>query len=225
MADNSENRRHPRHIVEDIHGNVLYSADIEVLNISLDGAAIETAKRLEVNREYTFRINCKDVSLSLKGSVVWALLTTRVKKDTEDSVPVYRAGIKFSDVLSEKAKSLLKFIDENRVKKTTTRLGVIRFDIANTKKITIDLPRKYSVKKISLSGMLVEAGYPLSLNEQYGIELFLNGEAMTVVGRVAYCRKIDDAHLSQYDIGIEFVTLTDSEKELLRHFIGTLEDA
>ena len=45
MAENSENRRNPRHIVEDIHGNVLYTSDIEVLNISVDGAAIETAEK------------------------------------------------------------------------------------------------------------------------------------------------------------------------------------
>ena len=224
MAENSENRRHPRYIVEDIHGNVLYTSDIEVLNISVDGAAIETARRLEVNREYSFRINYKDLSLSLKGNVVWALLTTRLKKDTQDSVPVYRAGVKFTDVLSEKAKSLLKFIEENRVKKTGTRLGGIRFNIANAKNITIDLQRKYSVKKISLSGMLVETEYPLSLNDQYDIELFLNGNAIAIVGRVAYCRKIDDAHLLQYDIGIEFVALTDSDKKLLQHFIGTFKD-
>ena len=71
--------------------------------------------------------------------------------------------------------------------------------------------------------MLVEAEYPLSLDDQYDIELFLNGSAITIVGRIAYCRE-SDAHLSQYDIGIEFVTLTDSDKELLQHFLGTLED-
>jgi len=223
MAENSDNRRHTRYMVEDIHGNVLYTADIEVLNISVDGAAIETARRLEVNREYTFRINYRDISLSLKGNVVWALLTTRLKKDTQDSVPVYRAGVKFTDVLSEKAEALLKFIEENRGKKTGTRLGGIRFNIANGKKITMGLPRKYCVKKISLSGMLVETEYPLSLDEQYDIELFLNGDAIPIVGRIAYCREID-AHRSQYDIGIEFVMLTDSAKGLLQHFLGTLEE-
>jgi len=223
MAENSENRRNTRYIVEDIQGNVLYTSEIEVLNISVDGAAIETARRLEVNREYSFRINYRDISLSLKGSVVWALLTSQPKKGTQCSVPVYRAGIKFTDVLSEKAEALLKFIEENRVKKTGSRLGGIRFKIANAKNITIELPRKYSVKKISLSGMLVETEYPLSLDDQYDIELFLNGDAIAIAGRIAYCRKID-GHLLQYDIGIEFVTLTESDKELLQRFIGTLED-
>ena len=71
--------------------------------------------------------------------------------------------------------------------------------------------------------MLVEAEYPLSLDDQYNIELFLNGNDIAIVGRIAYCRK-SDTHLSQYDIGIEFVTLTDSDKELLQHFLGTLSD-
>jgi PilZ domain len=221
VAENSENRRHPRYIVEDIQGNVLYTSDIEVLNISINGAAIETARRLEVNREYAFKITYKDVSLSLKGRVVWALLTSRSKKDAQSPVPVYRAGIKFTDVLSEKAEALLKFIEENREKKTSTRLGGIRFKIANAKNVTIDLAREYSVKKISLSGMLVETEYPLALDDQYDIELFLDGDAMAIGGRIAYCRK-SDAHLSQYDIGIEFVRLTDGDKELLQHFLGTL---
>jgi hypothetical protein len=223
MAENSENRRHPRYIVEDIHGNVLYTSEIEVLNISLDGAAIETARRLEVNREYTFRVKYKDISLSMKGHVVWALLTTRLKKDTQAPVPVYRAGVKFTDVLSEKAEALLRFIEENRGNKTTSRLGGIRFTIANAKNITIGLPRQYSVKKLSLSGMLVETEYPLSVDDQFDIELFLNGDAIAIVGRIAYCREID-AHRSHYDIGIEFVTLKDSDKEVLQHFLGTLEE-
>jgi hypothetical protein len=223
MAENSENRRHPRYIVEDIHGNVLYTSEIEVLNISLDGAAIETARRLEVNREYTFRVNYKDISLSMKGHVVWALLTTRLKKDTQVPVPVYRAGVKFTDVLSEKAEALLKFIEENRGKKTTSRLGGIRFTIANAKNITIGLPRQYSVKKLSLSGMLVETEYPLSVDDQFDVELFLNGDAIAIVGRIAYCREID-AQRSHYDIGIEFVTLKDGDKELLQQFLGTLEE-
>jgi hypothetical protein len=223
VAENNENRRNPRYIVEDIHGNVLYTSDIEVLNISVDGAAIETPRRLEVNREYSFRINYKDISLSLKGSVVWALLTSRSTKDAQSSVPVYRAGIKFTDVLSDKAEALLKFIEENRGNRTGTRLGGIRFTIANAKNVTIDLSRNYSVKKISLSGMLVETEYPLSLDDQYNIDLFLGGDAIAIVGRIAYCKK-SDAHLSQYDVGIEFVRLTDRDKELLQHFLGTLED-
>jgi hypothetical protein len=222
MAESSENRRHPRYIVEDIQGNVLFTSDIEILNISMNGAAIETARRLEVNREYSFRITYKDVSLNIKGSVVWALLTSRSKKDAQSSVPVYRAGIKFTDVLSEKAEALLKFIEENKGSKAGTRLGGIRFKIANAKNVTFDLSREYSVKKISLSGMLVATEYPLSLDGQYDIELFLGGGALTIRRRVADCQK-SDAHLLQYEIGIEFVRLTDSDRELLQRFLGTLE--
>ena len=51
---------------------------------------------------------------------------------------------------------------------------------------------------------------------------FSTGSAIAIVGRIAYCRKID-AHLSQYDIGIEFISLKDGDKERLQHFLGTLE--
>ena len=54
-----EKRRHKRYAVEGVHGNVLHPSDLEILNMSIDGAAIETSKRLDINREYTFKIKHK----------------------------------------------------------------------------------------------------------------------------------------------------------------------
>ena len=93
MSENNDNRRYKRYVVDGIHGNLLYSSDLEVLNISIDGAAIETTKRLELNREYTFKIKYKDVNLTLKGRVVWAILISKEKKDSKTAIPVYRAGV------------------------------------------------------------------------------------------------------------------------------------
>lgn len=80
MDKSNESRRYRRYVVEGIHGNVLYTSDIEVLNISIDGAAIETPKRLELNREYTFKILFSGGVLDLKGRVVWAILISKEKK-------------------------------------------------------------------------------------------------------------------------------------------------
>ena len=80
-------RRNKRHVVEGIEGNVLYTSDIEVLNLSIDGAAIETAKRLELNREYTFKIKYHDSFISLRGCVVWAILVSKVDKNNRSRYP------------------------------------------------------------------------------------------------------------------------------------------
>lgn len=75
-----EKRRYKRHVVHGLHGNVLFPSDIQVLNISVDGAAIETLKWLDLNREYTLKIKFKKNVLSLKGRVIWAVLTSKEKK-------------------------------------------------------------------------------------------------------------------------------------------------
>lgn len=219
-----DNRRHKRYSVDGIRGNVLYTSDIEVINISVDGVAVETTRRLELNREYTFKVRYKDTYLALKGCVVWAILISKEKKDTKAFVPVYRAGIKFTNALSEKANLLQNFIEENKVKTLETRLGGVRFEIANSEDVKVDLPRKYETKRVSLSGMLIETGYPLDLDSQHGIELFLNENIMHFTGRVAYCETIGTDEASRYDIGIEFIEMSDSDRKFLKDFLDTLKD-
>jgi hypothetical protein len=202
MARHKEKRRYKRYNVDGFSGNVLHLSELNVLNISIDGAAIETPKRLDVNREYMFKITYKDTALSLRGRVVWALLSYKRKKGSEEITPVYRAGIMFTDILSEKANTLLSFIEKNQIK--------------------INYPYKYELKKISLSGMLVETEYPLDLNSHYDVELTLGEHILNIVGRIAHCDKIDSDNFIKYSIGIEFSEMADNDKKALKDFLTSL---
>ncbi len=219
-----EERRHKRYIVDGIQGNVLYPADLEILNISIDGAAIETTRWLDLNREYTLKIKYKDIILNLKGRVVWAVLTSKEKKGSGEVTPVYRAGVRFTDTLSEKTTMLINFIEENKIRTLEKRLVGVRFKVVTRQDTKIDYPYKYEVKKMSLSGMLVETEYTLDLNSNYDIELFLTDNVLNIVGRIAYCEKIDSDDGFKYNIGIEFVEMSDNDKGLLKEFVNTLED-
>jgi len=225
MSENNNNRRYKRYFVDGMHGNLLYSSDLEVLNISIDGAAIETTKRLELNREYTFKIRYKDVNLTLKGRVIWAILISKEKKDSKTSIPVYRSGVVFADTLSEKANMLLNFIEEHKIKTFESRLGTVRFKITNTDNIKIDLPYRYKVKKISLAGMLAETEYPLEIDSHHDIELFLNNIVVNIVGRIANCEKLERGKIVIYNNGIEFMQMSDRDIKLLENYLETLEDA
>ncbi|MDP2754087.1 MAG: PilZ domain-containing protein [Nitrospirota bacterium] len=221
----NEERGHKRYIVDGIQGNVLYPADLEVLNLSIDGAAIETTKWLDLNREYTLKIKYKDVVLTLRGRVVWAILTSKKKRGSDKVIPVYRAGVRFTDTLSEKTTMLINFIEENKIRTLEKRLVGVRFKIANTQNVQIDYPYKYEVKKMSLSGMLVETEYVLDINSNYDIELFLNENVLNILGRVAYCEKIDSNDVTKYNIGMGFVEMSDNDREILKEFLNTLEDS
>jgi hypothetical protein len=225
MSGNNDNRRYRRFFVDGMHGNLLYSSDLDVLNISIDGAAIETTKRLELNREYTFKIRYKDVNLTLKGRVVWAILISKEKKDSKTAIPVYRAGVAFSDTLSEKANMLLDFIEENKIRTFENRIGSVRFKITKSENIKIDLPHRYKVKKISLTGMLAETEYPLEIDSHHDIELFLNDSVVNIVGRIANCEKSEAEKIVIYNTGIEFMQMSDRDIKILENYIETLEDA
>ena len=222
----NEKRQYKRYIVDGIQGNILHPLDIKVLNISINGAGIESTQRIDVNKEYTFKITYKDAILNLRGRVVWALLSYREKKDSKEIIPLYMAGVVFIDTLTEKAKTLLSFIDLNK-KTLELRLGGVRFEIDDPDKVKIYFPYKYEVKQISLSGMLIETEHHLDLNSHYDMELYLNTNILNMVGRVVHCEKLDSPDVTKYGIGIEFIgiefiRISDNDLKILEDFLASL---
>jgi hypothetical protein len=220
----SEQRRNRRYIVNGISGNVLYTSDVDVINISIEGTAIETKKRLELNREYVFKIKYQETFLNIKGRVAWATLISKEDKETNTSIPIYRVGIKFTNIMNDHASILQSFIKAHKISIPQQRLGGIRFQIVHSHDIKIDVPQEYKVKKISLSGMLVETNYSLALDSQHDIELFLNEQLLRTIGRVAYCKRLNGNNKKyRHDIGIEFTYLTDNNREILADFLQSVE--
>ncbi|MDQ7787231.1 MAG: PilZ domain-containing protein [Thermodesulfovibrionales bacterium] len=219
----SDNRKNKRYVVEGLQGNLLYTSDLEILNISIDGAAIETTRRLELNREYTFKIQYNNTQLILRGQVVWAVLVSK-KGRTESYLPRYRAGIQFADTLSENQQILRRFIEENRLRARESGIGGLRCKISNTEAMTINLPRKYQVRKISMSGMLIETDYPLDINTHFDIELFLKDTMVSILVKVITCTQRGSLKTSSYDIGMEFITMSENDQDTLRQLLLAFEE-
>ncbi|HLA00163.1 MAG TPA: PilZ domain-containing protein [Thermodesulfovibrionales bacterium] len=218
-----ERRRYKRYTIDGVRGNVRFLADLKLINISVDGAAIETKKRLDVNREYNFKIDYKGNPLRAKGLVVWSQLIQSEKTETGDLVPIYRSGVKFIDTLDEKAIILMSFIEDNKVETPERRLGGVRCKIASAGSITVGYPYEYFVKKISLSGMEIETEHPLDPDSRHEMELALNEKVVTLTGRIVTCAKVPSENATTYHMGVEFTEISDEDRELLRHFLDTLE--
>ncbi len=114
MRDYSESycdrRRFARVRPEGIRGNILSASDLDVVDISVGGAAVLTGRRVELNREYTVRFHCADGSFHVRVRVIWALLTSKVTHD-ERIVPLYKAGVEFLDVSAEKRDAIRRCIE------------------------------------------------------------------------------------------------------------------
>jgi hypothetical protein len=224
MTDRSGSRRkHKRFSVEGIYGIVHFLSDLNIINISVDGAAIETTKRLDLNREYTFKIYHRDAPLCLCGLVVWSVLDRTEKKESGEIIPVYKAGIKFTDIMSEKSNMLVNFIEESRVITLERRLGGARCKIVSPKDIKIGYPYGYGVKNISLSGMEIETEYPFEPLSMVDMELVLDSKVVNIMGRIKNCVKVTLENFTKYDMGVEFVEVSDEDKKLLKRFLDTLE--
>lgn len=220
-----EKRKFKRYNVDGIHGNMLFSSDVNIVNISIDGSAIETTKRLNIDKEYALKIKYKDNILNLEGFVVWSILSHTETKKNGEVVPIYKSGIRFTNVLSEKSSNLLRFIDENKTESIEKRVLGVRFKIKRVGDAMIDYPYEYNVKRLSLSGMLIETDNVFDVDSSHDMEIFLDSRILPVFGRIVNCVESKSENLTRYDIGIEFVSMSDEDKIFLSDFLGSLENS
>lgn len=222
MTDGYEERReNKRYDVDGIEGCLTFVLNVKILNMSLDGMAVEANHMISVNKEYTIKANHKGEILNLKGKVVWSKLYKTIVSPAGEVVPIYRAGIKFEDVLSEKTLSLLKFIEENRILTLEKRI-LGRFNL-KPGDAHIQCPHNFTVRKISLSGMLIESETPLKIDSEFLMTLTKSdgGKDVSVKGRVASLFEPETSD-TPYRIGIEFVSLADRDIEVLKEYIDSL---
>lgn len=218
-----EKRKFKRYSVDDIHGNMLYSADVNIVNISIDGVLLETTRRMDINREYTLKIKYKKSILDLKGAVVWSVLSRTETRPTGENIPIYKTGIKFSHGFSDTTRDVMKFIDENKTETMEKRLIGVRFKVSQPDDATIDASYEYTVKKLSFSGMLIETDQLLDIDSRHEMEISLDNRAIAAVGRIVNCLQVTDEDVQKYEMGIEFIEMTEDDKRVLKKFIDSLD--
>ena len=218
----SDKRRYRRFIVEgmDIHGKIMFSSRVDVLNVSLGGISIITDKRLNIGSEYSLKLEDKEFDISLKGIVIWSEISGSRKGVHGEVTPLYKAGMKFEDILSEKVAKLIDFIESHTPNKEH-RLTGVRFNVEAPENAILHYPHSYSVKKISLSGMLIETIEKLPIERAFPMELILpeEPESIKFLGRVASVHDVKDQSPMRYEIGIEFLNMSDRDKDRLKQFL------
>ncbi len=104
----SEKRRYPRFcITGELEGNLIYRADIHVLNISLGGICFLTEKRLNPGCNCLLELrDTGGAGFKVRGRVVRSNLK-RTNKVGEDLRPVYEIAVEFTG-LTETLRSELE---------------------------------------------------------------------------------------------------------------------
>jgi hypothetical protein len=218
-----DNRRQPRFTVEGVHGSLTFASEVDILNMSLSGVALRLDRRLNIGTEYTLKLDVDDATVSVQGVIVWAALDDVKKRPGGDETPVYTAGMKFTNIVTPRLAHLLEFIDRNKLI-PDKRLGGVRFSINASGKALLDVPQPYTVKVISLRGMLIEADHPLDKESRSPMEIALdNGEPLRFEGRVAFREQVasQDGPVL-WHLGIEFMDMPIGDRKRLDAYIQTL---
>lgn len=223
MENTRRFKRYKLDFVE-VNGQLTFATDVTLLDISMGGISLKADRRLNIGCKYVIKLEDKKKTIALKGEVAWSALSgTRMTPDGE-TIPLYTAGMKFVDLSQEKTAELLYFVEHHRkeeVPPAVDRRHNVRFLIGDPGKAILNYPADYKVKVVSLSGMLIETSHSLACESRIPMELSLHDESrISFVGRVVTCQMAGNNDKRQYDIGIEFIDVTDKDREVLRSFIA-----
>ena len=219
MVKTAIERRSPRYETDSVHGSFACSVDAVVSNISLNGLGVQTSTQLHVGREYSFRLGEGKDQFLVSGKVAWCHLSRTEKRPGGDIVPVYKAGIGFSEVLNEKATRLLEFMQKHVVLTLQQRI-LGRFSLAENDSILLESKNEFGVRQISRSGMLIDTAFGATPESVIEMELLLGTVRVPVTGRVVEVREVaGEGGELRFLTGIQFVFESGSQRQALEKFI------
>jgi c-di-GMP-binding flagellar brake protein YcgR len=228
-----ERRRDKRFKVEGmgIDGKAVFAKNVKIIDMSIGGMSVETDKRMNPGSKHILQLKHKEKVISLEGIVAWCLLGRSQRSLSGEVIPIYNAGVEFINVTDEMRSEIAKFIEDHRkqidkkvdIYGSSGRRLYIRFQIV-TPEETSDFYESCKIKELSLGGMLIESEHTQEIENRLQMEVFLpEGEPIMLLGRVASCLSIKDMDPKLYDIRIEFLQMSDEDRERLKKFIHHIE--
>jgi hypothetical protein len=98
-----EGRRYERFPVynDEMNSSMALADHVQVLDISEGGISLKADIRLNIGRQYTLTIETKRNASTVKGIIVWSSLIENKEDAKGNIVPIYKAGLQFTNVSRE----------------------------------------------------------------------------------------------------------------------------
>jgi c-di-GMP-binding flagellar brake protein YcgR len=97
----------------------------------------------------------------------------------------------------------------------------VRICNEDPEKAILNYDGSYKVKNIGLGGMLIESEHLLEIEGKLPMEMILNEEAsIKFLGRIINCLLVKDKDIEHYDIRVEFIEMSEKDKEILVKFLN-----
>lgn len=222
-------RRHTRYRLDlvELDGKYFLIDNVEILNISFGGVSLNVDRGLTIGKEYLMTLVEKGNRLEVKGIIVRSALSGSEKRADGESVPRYTVSMKFKDGQIHKIADFINSLDQfkkaEKPAMAERRLHV-RFHFTIPLETLLSHSAQFKVKKISLSGMLIQGEHALEINSMIPMGLSLNADnPVNFIGRVASCHMTKDKGQTPYEMGVAFSDMTDTGSMLLKTFVDELE--
>ena len=111
-----EKRRHERFPVDndEINSSMALADHVQVLDISEGGISLKADLRFNIGRQYTLTIKTKHMASTVKGIIVWSSLSESKKDVKGNIVPIYKAGLQFTDVSREAINEIIGSLEHKK---------------------------------------------------------------------------------------------------------------
>jgi hypothetical protein len=220
-----DKRRYKRFSVEifKIIGN-MFANEVKILDINLDGVSLKADIRFDIGSEYKMKLHNDDQVVLVKGVIESSRMSETKKNPDGEMVPIYNASMKFTGVSGEERATLLHFIEVFR-KEEEHKLSVVSVSIDAPERTVLDLSTNYQIKKLSLGGMLIGSEHSLEIERRMSMEISLPDKRIVrFIGRVASCLSDETSPGKRFDLGIEFLQISDEDRKTLKEFIQVVEN-
>lgn len=207
----------------EINGKMSLVNRVEIIDISLSGVSLKVDRKLEIGREYVIRLGERKKEFDVKGMIVRSEVSEI--SDKESGKVVYAAGMMFNGGQLDKLAMFLYTLDQKKKINAVAderRLNV-RFQITTPGENVLSYPAQFTVKLISLSGMLIQTEQLLEVDSRLPMVLSLyDDNRADLIGRVVTCQKKEEGGRTYYEIGVEFEDVAEKDKMLLKAWTDKL---
>jgi len=212
--------------IVELDGKMSLIDDVEILDISLGGVSLKVDRGLNIGKEYLITLVEESKSIDVKGIAVHSALRETEEWTNGERVTSHTARIKFKDGQTAKIAGILNSIQQLRkeeVPVTADRRLHVRFHFTIPLDTLLSHTAQLRVKKIGLSGMLIQSEQALAINSLIPMALSLNADdRVNFSGRIVTCQMSKDDGRALYEMGVELSDLTDKGRTLLKTFIDDL---
>lgn len=213
-------REHKRFSVRDVDGRMLFASEVIVINLSEGGGLIEVDKRLDIGREYTLKIGDEDWAVQVRALIVASSIVRSKRLPKGDIVPIYRAGLKFKEVLNQSPEEFRRFI-ENHEHEMAQEGEELHVKVPDAK---LHDELDYKVTTLSQGGLEMQGHIPQEVGSTVPLEIVIDEVSMRLHGTVTSCNPPVPGVGGGFSIGVSFARISKEQDEFLAEYLKSLEE-